>query len=100
MKRLASLFAVAAVTVFPSFAQQPVSSFKVTPSLIGVAFYVDGTEYRNAAVFLWPKGSKHELRFIPNQVDGTWLDDNRTSKFTFGGWSDNTGLLAGAGGND
>ncbi len=92
MNRLASLLAFAAVSAASLYAQE-VSSFKVTPTYKGVAFYVDGVEYRSAAFFLWPKGSKHELRFIPNQEDGSWLDDNKTSKFAFTGWTANLALL-------
>jgi len=95
MNRLASLLTFAVLSAGLGYGQG-ISSFKVTPSLSGVAYYVDSVQYRSAAVFLWPKGSKHELQFIPNQDDGSWLDDTKTSKYSFSGWTDNLGLSQGS----
>lgn len=99
MKRLASVLAVMAALAGSMYAQDVVSSFKVTPTVSGVPFYVDGVEYRSAAVFLWPKGSKHELVYKGNQENGTWLNEQRTHQYTFGGWSVDGGAAPVGGGN-
>jgi uncharacterized protein (TIGR03437 family) len=92
MKRLASVLMFMAA-VAGSLYGQGVSSFKVTPTEVGVPFYVDGNEYRSSAVFLWPKGSKHELRFIGNRGPSEWMNELQTHLYNFAGWTDNLGLL-------
>src|SRR5438445_13828933 len=54
----------------------------------GALFVVDGQQYRTAASFVWPAGSKRILQFIGR----SFPDESRI--FTFSGWRDNQGLLS------
>ena len=60
MKRLTSVLLFMAA-VAGSVYGQGVSSFKVTTTVSGIPFFVDGVQYRSSQLFLWPAGSKHEL---------------------------------------
>ncbi len=72
----------------------------VTVSLtqVGPNFLVDGQTYSGSQTFFWPVGSKHILQF-PFSVDfvGDTLPyqsgNGNTVEWSFGGWSDNLGIL-------
>jgi len=81
-----------------SQAQQSAITISTTPS--GAKFTVDNQLYIQPATFVWPKGSKHTLVFItdpvlPNQPANTSIQTSvdGTTKWAFGGWQDNAGLL-------
>ena len=69
---------------------------------VGPNFYVDGQLYSGTQVFLWPVGSKHILQF-PFTVDGLGntlgfqSGNGDTARWSFGGWTDNLGLLSTSG---
>src|ERR1700731_3555743 len=69
---------------------------------VGPVFYVDGQQYSNSQVFLWPVGSKHIVQF-PFSVNalgatlGYQAGTGDTAQWSFGGWADNLGLLIPAG---
>ena len=98
MKRLTSVLLFMAA-VAGSVYGQGVSSFKVTTTVSGIPFFVDGVQYRSSQLFLWPAGSKHELTFKGNQEDGSFLDELLTTRYTFGGWSVDGGVSAGGTGS-
>ncbi len=54
----------------------------------GAEFYVDGRYYSAPATFLWPVGSKHELKIIPAQISRP-----AGRRYAFTKWVDNTGLF-------
>lgn len=63
-----------------------------------VVFKVDGREFRGAASFLWPVGSKHVLEFpvrrqTPLDTTNCQYNDTNDSRFCFQGWSENSSLL-------
>ncbi len=70
-------------------------------SQAGPIFYVDGQQYSSAQVFLWPTGSTHILQFPYSIVLGQAVEyqssNDDQARWTFGGWVDNLGLLAGVG---
>ena len=67
-----------------------------------VVFQVDGADYRGAASFLWPVGSKHILTVPVRLLDENfaiprcqyWVPDNAT-RFCDFSWKENTGFLQG-----
>ncbi|MBK7928888.1 MAG: hypothetical protein IPJ98_15800 [Bryobacterales bacterium] len=68
-----------------------------------ITFTVDGAEYRGAASFFWPLGSKHILgapiRLLDNETATPrcqyWTPDN-ASRFCNFSWKENTGFLSNA----
>jgi uncharacterized protein (TIGR03437 family) len=64
-----------------------------------IVFQVDGADYRGAASFLWPIGSKHILTAPVRLLDENfptprcqyWVPDNSTRWCDFG-WKENTGF--------
>jgi uncharacterized protein (TIGR03437 family) len=95
MNRLARIFALSAfalVSVGSVCAQT--SSFNVYTEPAGARFSVDGTEYTQAASFLWPKGSKHTLKFMGTFDAVTQVDPTGGTAYSFGGWADNLNLTA------
>lgn len=65
-----------------------------------ITFLVDGAEYRGAATFFWPVGSKHILSVPIRLLDSEtttprcqyWIPDN-ASRFCDFSWKENTGFL-------
>lgn len=80
--------------LFPATVGAQTSEFKVSTSSKGARFKVDGQTYVSEAIFNWPPGSKHVLEF-PISVDlgGYQFSPLFNARYTFGGWSDNLGLL-------
>ena len=65
---------------------------------VGPNFLVDGQLYSGSQTFFWPVGSVHVLQFpFSSGTLGTALPfqwgNNDTAEWSFGGWSDNLGLL-------
>jgi uncharacterized protein (TIGR03437 family) len=84
---------------------QSVASVTVGLSVPGPVFYVDGQAYNTQQIFLWPVGSKHTLQFLISiDPQGTELpyqaSNGDITRWTFGGWHENTGLLSPAGATD
>jgi uncharacterized protein (TIGR03437 family) len=78
---------------------QSVVGVTVGLSLPGPVYYVDGQAFNTQQVFLWPVGSKHTLQFLVSvNAQGTDLPyqsaNGDVARWTFSGWSENTGLLA------
>jgi uncharacterized protein (TIGR03437 family) len=90
------------------------SGIVIGTNVPGARFQVDGQTYTATASFLWPKGSKHVVLIPPtavnpnpptqiatgacvelslNQNPATQYDAFCRSRYTFGGWTDSTGLL-------
>ncbi|MBZ5591653.1 MAG: hypothetical protein LAP39_05420 [Acidobacteriia bacterium] len=57
----------------------------------GAVFYVDGQKFDQPATFLWPQGSKHTLN-----IDAVEPAAYTKVRYTFVGWSDSTGTIAGS----
>lgn len=55
-------------------------------------FLVDGVRYRGSQSFVWTTGSKHTL-----EADVLTQTGNIDTRFTFGGWEDERGLLGDSG---
>jgi uncharacterized protein (TIGR03437 family) len=78
---------------------QDVSQITIGTSVPGPNFMVDGTTYTQTQVFVWPTGSKHTLQFLfsVDPTTGLTLGYQDTSgdtiRYTFGGWTTNTGNL-------
>ena len=74
----------------------PVSSIRISTSVPGARFYVDGQPYYGPQLFLWPQGSKHIVQFptdISNGEDtGCQVSLDSRYNYCFSGWSDSTGL--------
>ncbi len=69
---------------------QTMVPFKVTASVEGAKFWVDGRMYSSSATFSWEAGSKHILE-IRQPVE---YDTHFTSRVVFLNWTDDRGLLA------
>ncbi|HBY61401.1 MAG TPA: hypothetical protein DEH78_16385 [Solibacterales bacterium] len=91
MNRAAILLAFALVPAIGR-AQDRIVSLRVYTTIPGAAFYVDGQMHRTTASFLWPEGSKHEIRAALNLCD----DPNLGPCYTFQSWRENTGKLTAA----
>jgi len=66
---------------------------------VGPVFYVDGQQYSNSQVFLWPVGSKHivQFPFSVNALGETLAyqgGTGNTAEWSFSGWFDNQGFLS------
>ena len=78
---------------------QSVQSVTIGLSLPGPIYIVDGQQFTSQQVFLWPVGSKHSLQFLYSVDEFTgvtlgWQSANGdVTRWTFGGWKDNLGLL-------
>jgi uncharacterized protein (TIGR03437 family) len=96
MKRFEAIsrMMIAALVGGCPLAAQTVSSFRVAATNPAVVFRVDGTEYKGAASFLWPLGSKHILEF-PADIDGIQTNGAGT-RFRFLSWMDSGGLASSA----
>ncbi|MFN7919069.1 MAG: hypothetical protein U0Q16_03175 [Bryobacteraceae bacterium] len=98
MKRFAVTIALVASAVLwlaPAVSAQPntqVASVLVQATSKLAKFRVDGVEYGSAASFLWPAGSKHTLEF-QGLRDGQQYANVGRSRFTFGSWADNLGIM-------
>src|SRR5260370_20373918 len=98
MNRFALLSALT-LTGLCSYAQAAESAITISTDPPGAEFSVDGQVYIQAQTFVWPKGSKHLLVFItdpvlPNQgVTAVQTSVDGQTKWAFGGWVDNAGLL-------
>lgn len=90
MNRLVLIIALA-LSAGLLFAQERIVSTRVSTDPVGAKFYVDEVEYQSSHTFLWPEGSRHELRVDP-QVYGT-----TKSWFFFKQWMDDTGNLGALG---
>ena len=98
MIRLAILLSIS-LCFWMAWAQTPQGQITISTQPPVGQFYVDGKLYTGAASFIWPEGSKHILQFktdppLPGQSASTvqtTVDGN--TKYTFGGWKDNAGLL-------
>lgn len=69
---------------------QSLVPFKVTTSVIGAKFWVDGQMYTSSASFSWEPGSKHILE-IRQPVE---YDTHYTTRIAFLNWADDRSLLA------
>jgi uncharacterized protein (TIGR03437 family) len=79
---------------------QTSSTITISTSPAGASFLVDGTLYSMGATLNWPEGSEHTVVFLtdpplPGQTTGTLVQTstNGETKYTFGGWVDNLGLI-------
>lgn len=70
-------------------AQQRIASVRVFTEPAGLQFSVDGENFRNAATFLWPAGSKHSIRTEPDQQE---LDGRTRYTLIANPWSTNLGM--------
>lgn len=98
MKRLVFILLGLAMTIGGVLGQSTISTVRVSTSLTGPTFLVDGTPYTTPQVFLWPSGSKHIIQFpLGTAPDGTNLpyqaNPDDSVRYTFGSWQDNTGHL-------
>ena len=99
MKRVALITVALLATVLwmaPPVGAQQSSLFTVSATINTVKFLVDGRYYTGQATFNWPKGSKHLLEFLVPE-DGFQYSDLHSTRYAFGGWKDNQGLLVPAG---
>src|SRR5271155_2101940 len=100
MKRVKLLSSLVLLASGGAWAQSTIG-VKVGLSLPGPNFYVDGQVYANAQVFLWPVGSTHVIQFPFSVVMGQTVayqsSTDDTARWSFGGWTDNLGILAAAG---
>ncbi|MBI3280041.1 MAG: hypothetical protein HYZ57_09395 [Acidobacteria bacterium] len=104
------VFFVLLLSAASSLGAQELVNITISADPLGPYFEVDGRQYNRPATFLWPKGSKH-IVIVPvlNNLDpaavgpcsqpgssgsAVQYDFTCTTRYTFGGWSDNTGLLA------
>jgi uncharacterized protein (TIGR03437 family) len=75
------------------------SSISIFTSLPGAKFMVDNALYYGSANFNWTSGGKHTLVFVldsvtpPQTVSNTQTSSDGGTVYTFGGWTDNAGLL-------
>ncbi|MDX2150700.1 MAG: hypothetical protein SFV54_08190 [Bryobacteraceae bacterium] len=88
MNRAAILLALALMPLIVR-AQERNVTLRVYSTVTGGAFYVDGVLYRTTATFLWPEGSKHELRAATGYCD----DAVHGPCYNFRAWRENTGKL-------
>jgi uncharacterized protein (TIGR03437 family) len=95
VKRLVLLALLACVC---AWAQQT-TSIHIGTNPNGPIFVVDGQQYTTSQVFVWPVGSKHIVQFLlsVDPVTQTILGYQATNydaiRYSFGSWTDNTGLL-------
>ncbi len=95
---------------FTSATAQDIVSFRVSTSVPGPLFTVDGEVYGRPATFLWPRGSKHTVSIIARSMSAQggnpacpadastatqYTPDCRT-RYTFGGWETNGSTAAGS----
>src|SRR5882757_7869569 len=86
------------LTGLSSYALAQESAITISTNPPGAKFFVDNQLYIQAATFVWPKGSKHLLVFLtdpalPNQAASVQTSVDGKTKWSFGGWVDNAGLL-------
>jgi len=100
MNRFALLSVLSLAGLCLNAQSPPQSAITISTNPGGARFSVDGQVYMQAATFVWPQGSKHLLVFItdpalPNQAVNTAVQTSvdGTTKWAFGGWIDNAGLL-------
>jgi uncharacterized protein (TIGR03437 family) len=96
MKRVKSLSLLMLLASGGAFAQTVGVTVGLTE--VGPVFYVDGQQFSNSQVFLWPVGSEHivQFPFTVNALGQTLPYQGGTGgtvQWSFGGWADNTGLL-------
>ncbi len=77
---------------------QTSSSIRISTSLPGAKFQVDGTTYTQAVTFNWPAGSEHVLVFVEDppmagQSTSPPVQTDGSVQYTFSGWVDNNGLV-------
>src|SRR5205807_870171 len=72
---------------------QDVSPTTVSSAPPGSSFVVDGQQYTQPTTFNWATGSKHILQWVPNSPGLAQVDGAGTTKYSFTGWTENTGGL-------
>jgi uncharacterized protein (TIGR03437 family) len=87
--RILLIFAWASLTWAQS-GTTPQIPFKVEASNKSAMFWVDGKDYQGTAQFFWPEGSRHTLE-VRKLIQTTGFGSS--SRLTFNGWIDSTGLL-------